>query len=141
VIGFKTVFGCLFACGGPCLIVYGVVSYFRTQSFIRRSAEARGEVIRLEHSKDRMGTTSYESYALVFSFIAANGKKFTVASDVWSSPADFSIGESVRVLYDPANSEDARIHTFFQTSGTAVITGVAGLGFAVAGSYFVGLHF
>ena len=65
-------------------------------NFIRRSAEANGEVIRLEHTKN-VSSPSYESYAPVFSFKVSDGKAYTVTSNISSSPADFSVGDSVRV--------------------------------------------
>ena len=123
---------------GPCALVFSIVSIFRTRSFIRRSSEVIGEVIRLERSKtrDRYG---YE-YAPVFSFTTEGGKSCTVTSDVSSSPPGFSVGESVRVRYDPANPENARIHSFFQTWGIAVISGAVGLAFiGFGGGKFLGL--
>ncbi len=112
---------------GPCLLVFSVVSVIRTRGFLLRSVEVNGEVVRLERSKDRdrYGYT----YAPVFSFTAADGETHTVTSDVSSSPPGFSEGEPVRVRYDPANPEDARIHSFFQTWGTSVIFGAVGVGF------------
>jgi hypothetical protein len=62
-----------------------------------------------------------------------------VTSDVWSSPADFGVGESVRVRYDPANPQDARIHAFWETWGTVVIPGVVGAIFVIGGSKLLGL--
>jgi hypothetical protein len=123
---------------GPCALVFSIVSIFRTRNFIRRSSEVSGKVIRLERSKtrDRYG---YE-YAPVFSFTTAEGKSCTVTSDVSSSPPGFSIGESVRVRYDPVNPENARIHTFFQTWGIAVISGIVGLAFiGVGGGKLLGI--
>jgi hypothetical protein len=125
---------------GPCLLVYSVISFFRTSSFLGRSTEVNGEVIRLEHSEGGMGTGSYDqSYTPVFSFTAADGESYTVTSGVSSSSADFMVGESVRVRYDPANPQNARIHTFLQTWGTVVISGVVGAGFVAFGCWQLGL--
>jgi len=139
---FNRVIDILLLCTGPCLLVYSVVAFFRTRSFLRSSTEVNGAVVRLEHSTDRTGTATYESYAPVFSFTTVDGKRHTVPSEVWSSPADFSVGEAMRVRYDPANPEDARIHTFWETWGTAVIPGVVGAGFVAFGCWQLGLlHF
>lgn len=136
-----TLLDLLLLLAGPVLLGYAVVSYLRTVRFIRSSTEVAGEVIRLEHSRDRTGNSTYESYAPVFSFTAADGKKRTVTSDVWSSPADFSVGESVRVRYDPANPQDARIHSFLQTWGGAVISAAVGAMFFGVALYQLGhLH-
>jgi len=125
------ILGFLFIFGGPVLLAYSVVSVVRTRAFLRRCAETSGEVVHLEHSTDRMGTTSYESYAPVFAFMAANGKAYRVTSTVYSSPADFNVGDCVRVRYDPANPQDARIHSFFEIWGTALISGTVGLPFSL----------
>lgn len=123
----------VFAVAGPVLIVYAVFAYIRTRYFVRHCAETTGEVIRLERSKypDEFGY----SYAPVFSFTAANGQSYTVTSDVSSSPANFTEDEQVRVRYDPFNPSDARIDSFFQTWGGAVISCAVGLGFSSFGFY------
>jgi Protein of unknown function (DUF3592) len=110
-------------CAGPCLIVYCLISMVRTRSFLLRSVEVKGEVIRLERSKtrDEYGYT----YAPVFSFTVADGRSYTVTSDVSSNPAGFIEGESVAVRYQPEDPEKARIHTLFQTWGTAILSGFA----------------
>jgi hypothetical protein len=128
----------MFAVGGPVLIVYGIASFIHTRYFVRQCAETSGEVIRLERSQypDEYGY----SYAPVFSFTAADGRSFTVTSKVSSSPPGFAEGEQVRVRYDPSNPNDARIHTFFQTWGTAVIPLLVGLGFLAFGLYHFGHH-
>jgi hypothetical protein len=112
---------------GPVAFIFAMVSYVRTVRFLRWSTEVAGEVVRLERSKDR-DRYGY-SYAPVFSFHAADGNEYTVTSNVGSSPPGFSVGESVRVRYDPANPEDARIHTFFQIWGVAIVFAAAGIMF------------
>jgi hypothetical protein len=104
---------------------------------MRRSVEVTGEVVRLDRSEGDRQFASYV-YAPVFSFTAADGKAHTVVSDISSSPPDFSVGESVRVRYDPANPEKARIHSFFQIWGTTVISGAMGVGFAGVGCVLLG---
>ncbi len=124
---------------GPCLLVYSVVSFFRTRSFISGSTETNGEIIRLEHSEEGMGTGSaYNRYTPVFSFTAADGENYTVTSGVSSSSADFIVGDSVRVRYDPANPQNAKIHTFLQTWGTVVTLGAVGAGFVAFGCWQLG---
>jgi hypothetical protein len=86
-----------------------------------------------------MGSTRYVSYAPVFSFTAADGNTHTVTSDISSSPAGFDIGDSVKVRYDPASPQAARIHSFFQTWGVVVISGVAGVAFVSFGCMRLGL--
>jgi Protein of unknown function (DUF3592) len=137
---FETVLNGVFLVVGPCALVYSVVSIARTKSFIRRSLEVSGEVIRLERSqyRDRYGYT----YAPVFSFTSTDGVMHTVTSDVGSSPAGFAVGDPVVVRYDPANPEDARIHSFFQTWGASFLSAAVGVAFTgTACKAFGFLHF
>jgi hypothetical protein len=118
---------------GPVLIVYSIFSFVHTRYFVRHCAETVGEVIRLERSYSGGQVGGYE-YAQVFSFSAADGRSYTVTSDVSSSPAGFDIGEQVNVRYDPKNPNDAKIHTFLQTWGSAGISlfvGAMFLGFGL----------
>jgi Protein of unknown function (DUF3592) len=127
-------------CASPCLMVYFLISIVRTRTFILRSVEVNGEVIRLERSKtrDRYGY----SYAPVFSFTVTDGRSFTVTSDVSSSPPGFFEGEPVTVRYSPDDPEKARIHTVFQTWGSAIISGFAGVFCLFWGCVVLGLfHF
>jgi hypothetical protein len=119
------ILGFVALCASPCSIIYSVISFFRTRSFLLRSVEVDGEVVRLERSKDRdrYGYT----YAPVFAFTAADGKSYTVTSDAGSSPPGFAEGESVKVRYEPENPENARIHTLFQTWGAALMGAFGGV--------------
>ena len=120
-----TLLGYVFLVAGPCALVYSIVSIVQTRTFLSRSREVSGEVVRLERSQDS-GQFGY-TYAPVFSFTALDGLTHTVTSDVGSSPASFSEGDFVRVRYDPADPQDARIHSFFQTWGAPVISGFVGV--------------
>ena len=133
----STLWAYVFLIIGPCALVYSIFSIVQTRGFIRRCTEVPGEVIRLEQSEDR-GRYGY-TYAPVFTFTTLEGMKYTVTSDVGSSPSDFSIGDSVRVRYDSANPENARIHSFFQTWGLAVISGAISVGFIGFGAKLLGL--
>jgi hypothetical protein len=135
---FSKILGLVLLAIGPCALVYSVVAFVRTRGFIRRSVEVTGEVIRLERTSSG-GRNSFMDYAPVFSFTALDGSAHTVTSDVSSSPPDFGVGESVRVRYDPANPQSAKIHSFFQTWGAAVISGLVGAGFVAVGWKFSGL--
>jgi len=110
---------------GCCAVVFSLVSIVQTRNFIGRSVEVTGEVISLKRSAGSRGVT----YAPIFSFTTVDGNAYTVTSDVSSSPAGFDVGECVRVRYDPAHPENARIHSFFQTWGIAAPFGLVGAAF------------
>jgi hypothetical protein len=137
---FDTVLDKVFLIFGPCAVVYAAVSMVRTHNFIRRSVEVDGEVLRLDRSRSR-GRYGY-TYAPVFTFKTPDDIAHTVTSDVGTSPAGFEVGDSVRVRYDPANPESARIHSFFQTWGSSVLSAVIGVAFTLFACNALGyLHF
>jgi hypothetical protein len=121
-------------CASPCSIAYSIFSIFKTRSFLLHSVEVDGQVVRLERSKTR-DEYGY-SYAPVFAFTAADGKSYTVTSDLSSSPPGFSEGEPVKVRYDPKTPENARIHTLFQTWGAAIMGAFGGV-FLLIWGWFV----
>jgi len=124
---FDNLLNRVFLVVGPCAVFYSIVSTMRTRFFIRRSVEVSGEVVRLERSRSR-GRYGF-TYAPVFTFSTESGEIYTVESDVGTSPACFDVGDPVRVRYDPAHPDSAKINTFFQTWGTAAIYAAVGLGF------------
>jgi hypothetical protein len=136
---FETIVDSVLLVLGPCLLVFSIVSFVRTRAFLQRSAEVTGEVVRLVASKSWDGGLASTEYAPVFSFNAANGETYTVASNVGSSPAEFSVGDTVRVRYDPVNPQNARIHTWLQTWGAVAVSAVVGMAFVGYGSFKLGL--
>lgn len=123
----------LFVLVGTGSSIWSVFSFIRTCLFIRSSAEAEGRISRLDRTSTGGGTYGQYDYAPIFFFKAEDGKTYTVTSQVTSNAPNFGIGEQVRARYDPANPEDARIHTSFQTWGTTVALGVAGVVFISIG--------
>jgi len=117
------------AVGIGCLI-WSVISLFRISSFLRRCTETRGEVVRLERSSGSGRFADYDC-APVFRFLTAAGESVTVTSDIASSPPGFTEGQPVRVLYDPANPSEAKIHSFFQTWGDFLIPAWVGIIFLI----------
>lgn len=121
---------------GPALLAYAMVLLVRTQRLVGRSREAEGEVVRLERSGG--GRYATVDYAPVFRFAAMDGKTYTVTSGMATHPAGYAVGERVRVLYDPAHPGEARIGTFAETWGGAVLLGIAGIAVLGAGIYLLG---
>jgi hypothetical protein len=115
-----------------------VVSFFifsNTTSFIRRAVEAEGKVIDLERSRSSSSSSSSSSstYRPVVEFTTATGKRIEFTSSVGSSPPSHRVGEPVRVLYNPADPQSARIKSFFQLWFGFLIVFFMGLVFAAIG--------
>jgi hypothetical protein len=141
VVQIRELIDWLFLFAGVASAIYSLVVFIGTLRFLRVSAKVDGRISHLERTSTGGGKFGQYIYAPVFFFNAADGKTYTVTSkDATRSPG-FGIGERVSVRYDPANPEDARIHTFFQTWGRAIVFGFCGVLFIATGYNFPGpLH-
>ena len=121
---------------GPVFLLVALGFAIYTAHFIHSSAVAEGKILSLRevvsHSDD---ADQHESitYAPVFTFKAADGASYTVSSDTGSSPAGFTAGDTVRVLYSPSNPAGARIDSFAQLWFTPMVLGCLGVGAIAAG--------
>jgi hypothetical protein len=60
-----------------------------------------------------------------------------VASNNFSSPAEFTVGQDVTVLYERDRPEEARIDSFYQVWGMAEVLGIIGGVFVALGIGFL----
>jgi hypothetical protein len=107
-----------------------------TAHFIHGSAVAERKVLSLReivsHS-DVPNQPESITYAPVFTFKAADGVTYTVSSDTGSSPAGFAVGETVRVLYQSSDPDEAKIDSFAQLWFMPMVFGFLGLVTITAG--------
>jgi len=113
---------------GVGLLAGSLVSAIHTSAFMRRSMTAQGTVLHLnpKPNSDNDGTV----YAPVFSFTAIDGQSYTLSSNNYSSPPEFSEGQTVKVLYERGSPSEARIDSVWQLWATEVVLGVIGSLFA-----------
>ena len=69
----------------------------------------------------------------VFRFQTRDGRGFQVEGRLGTTPPMYRVGAAVRVLYDPANREHARIDRAAFGTGPTVLFVLVGLVFAAAG--------
>ncbi|MBX9449053.1 MAG: DUF3592 domain-containing protein [Taibaiella sp.] len=93
----------------------------RTWSFAYNCGEATGVIIRNDTFENS------ETFVPVVSFRDEAGKEYQFVSGIASSPAAFRVGDEVKVYYEPAQPQVARINSFFQMYLTEFI--LVGLGF------------
>jgi hypothetical protein len=107
------------ALGAALLAAAGYMG-LQVKQLIAVAAKAEGTVVDFERRSSKGGT----SYAPVFAFTAADGatRRFTT-----SGSGDYKKGESVEVLYDPQNPEDARLNTFMELWFGSLAVGAFGL--------------
>lgn len=111
--GRKQLVAGLFAVISFVLIGVGVSSFFSSRQFVERAAEAMGRVI---------DNVPYDdTYRPVVTFDPVPEQPITFRSNVGANPPAYEIGDSVRVLYDPAEPSAARISSWFSLWGPAAI--------------------
>ena len=115
-----------------------VLSFVTTWRFIDGAVAADGVVIAFEERWDS-DDGAYTYYPRV-AFETEDRRKFEFTSDSGSRPAAFDIGEPVRVLFDPAQPEAARICSVLQLWLLPLILGGIGTvfsGFGIAATLSV----
>jgi hypothetical protein len=118
VIGVGLVAGCFFA-------------FTRTKRFLASAQEARAEVIGLQQ---RHGNNQGRVYYPVLRYRTQAGATKEVVSSVGSNPPRYKEGDSVVVLYDPAQPGDVRIHSFFNVWVGPLVLGVLGVIMTLVGA-------
>jgi hypothetical protein len=116
---------------GPIFLIVGVglllgffFAFSRTRRFLASAQEARAEVIGVKAS---IGSSRDRVYYPVLRYRTQQGDTKEVASSVGSNPPRYKEGDSVVVLYDPAQPGDVRIHSFFNVWVGPLVLGLLGV--------------
>ena len=102
------VVGMAFLAVGLFLLRYAWQTNANGQGYGNLTRQTTGTVVALDRHDLR---NSRPTYAPVFTYAVA-GQTYRVTSELATSPASFSVGESVTVRYDPANPQAGRIDSF-----------------------------
>ena len=120
----------LFAGTGVLLLAAAAVTAFLTYRFIADSERADGTVVDLRESYDSEDNTT--SYYPVVRFETAEGRPVRFESKVSTSD---DVGDTVEVLYDPDDPEDAKLAGFLNLWFLSLILGALGAVFTGVGGY------
>lgn len=120
---------------GAGLALVGLHLLRRARQFAAIAQTAVGQVIRLHEQRSLKGTTVY---CPVVKFRTATGEDVEFTSSVGSRPARHRAGQSVAVLYDPADPAGAQLGGGIQYFSGGVVL-VIGLGFGAFGAMGMGL--
>ncbi len=124
-------FTAIFLLVGLAMLSGAVYSFVTTWRFIGGAIAADGVVIALEESwSSSDGDYTYHPRV---AFETEDRRRFEFTGDTGSRPAAFDVGEPVRVLFDPAMPETARIDSFFQLWLLPLILGGLGTVFSSFG--------
>lgn len=126
----------IFTTVGLAFIILACFFYNKTNTFLKTATTANGvvkELIQVRNSSNKSLT-----YKPLILFTDKNNKNIEFSSSSSSNPPSYSEGEKVQVLYNPAQSSDAKINTFLSIWGFSVILGSMGFIFFIVGlSFFI----
>jgi Protein of unknown function (DUF3592) len=122
----------IFLLSGIGLLITATRQVTRTRAFLARAAEAPGRIVALEE-EPATEPGDARTHRPVVSF-QAGPSRVQFKSMAHSSPPQYEVGASVRVLYDPERPIDARIRSFTDLWLLAIVLGGLGGIFTVLGA-------
>jgi hypothetical protein len=99
-------------------IFFGIgtfLGYQRYQFFSQNKATTEGKVIQNVEKKRKKGYKTKISYSPIFQFSTPEGQTYTIASDLATNPAQYEVGEQVKLYYNPAKPDEARPYSWIDS--------------------------
>jgi hypothetical protein len=125
---------------GVVLLVVSVVQLVETRRFLAKAVGADGQVMEITRHVEWRSTGSGKNshservpyYYPVVRFVTPLEEAVQFEGGDGSTKSDhYRVGESLKVLYDPANPHDARLDTTGSRWGGVIIPGGVGVGFII----------
>jgi hypothetical protein len=142
LVAGQVVLTVMMVAGAICLVV-GVKALVDARLFVAKAAAANGVVMDVAEAVERVQKRSpggdwYDEGVTVFHpvvrFVTAREQAVRFkASEGSGDPFAYGVGDSIRVLYDPANPQAARLDTWASRWGDSITLGMVGLGLVVLG--------
>ena len=117
--------------GGGAALATGLGFVAWRSVFLFRATETDARILRTEPVED--GESGATSFAPVFTFVAADGRTYTITSDTSSNPPGYEAGEKARVLYIRSDPTQARLESLGQLWLFPLIIGPLGFFYASIG--------
>jgi hypothetical protein len=103
---------------GLILLIIGLVLLRNRITFIKNGMLAIATVEELKEVTDSEKSTSYKP---IFTFTTYNNEKRIHEHNVSSKPSSWSIGETIKVIYEKDNPAEVVVLTYFSAFGLIVI--------------------
>jgi Protein of unknown function (DUF3592) len=142
LVAGQVVLTVMMVAGAICLVV-GAKALVDARLFVAKAAAANGVVVDVAEAVERVqkrspgGDWYYEDVTVfhpVVRFVTAREQAVRFkASEGSGDPFAYGVGDSIRVLYDPANPQAARLDTWASRWGDSVVLGMVGLALASLG--------
>ena len=123
---------------GVVLLIVGVVQLVETRRFLAKSVAAGGEVVEITRVIEWRSVGSGKGehrervpyYYPVVRFVTPLEEvvQFESGDDGSTEPEKYRVGQSLRILYDPANPQDARLDTASGRWGRVIVPRSCGPG-------------
>lgn len=126
----ELIIGIVFSLVGGLLALIGVFLFIRTRIFMNTAQEVKGTVVRMVWSSDSEGGGGYSP---VYQFRTIEGRVIEKQDSLSSNPPMFKEGQTIDVLYEPANPQNARIKKWMSLYFVSVLLGGMGLIFGGIG--------
>ncbi|WP_167760184.1 DUF3592 domain-containing protein [Paraburkholderia pallida] len=118
-----TIIGAPFFVFGIGFLSLGIWLWHSDARFAEHAVRTQGKVTDLIAGRDSKGNLSYHTQ---FEFTTPDGQRLRATGSAGTSSPDYSLGDTVPVLYDPADPEDAEIDSFLERSFGALIVSLLG---------------
>jgi hypothetical protein len=126
----ELIIGIVFSLVGGLMALIAVFLFVRTRMFISNAQEVKGTVVRMVWSP---GSDGGGGYSPVYQFRTIEGRLVEKQDSLSSNPPMFTEGQTIDVLYEPANPEGARIKKFWSLYFISILLGGMGLIFGGIG--------
>lgn len=115
---------------GSVFLIIGGVEIINITKLMLVSEEAEGTVVYMNAYSDSDGVT----YSPDVKFTTRYGEVIRFTDDLSTNPADFKVGDTVTVIYDPMHPQNVRIKTFVRLwlfPGIFVLVGLIPIGLGI----------
>jgi len=120
--------------GGLTLIYFAIKSYSTTNRLLENGIKTSAKVIDLIAISGDDGYT----YKPVFEYTDKTNTKREFKSKISSSPAPYSIGEKVKIVYNPRNNKEVKVIGFWGLyRWTIILLSIASPLLIISGGYLL----